>query len=236
MAGGLDRASRNRRPRHHEVDWHRTIRANLKHYQAEYRTIIPETRIGYGRKRRALREVVLCVDQSGSMATSVVYAGIFGAVLASLPALRTHVVVYDTAVVDLTSELHDPVDLLFGTQLGGGNDTPRALAYCSGLIRRPEETIFILVSDLYEGAGSGRMLERLAEYVAAGVRTVGLLALNDDGKPRHDLANAQQMANMGIPVFACTPDLFPDLMGAAIAGRDLNEWAAAHDVAATRPG
>ena len=235
VTGSLDRATRNRRPRHHEIDWPRTIRANLHHYQPEYRTIIPATRIGSGRQRRALREVILCVDQSGSMATSVVYAGIFGAVLASLPALQTHVVVYDTAVVDLTAEVRDPVDLLFGTQLGGGNDTPRALNYCSGLIRRPEETIFILISDLYEGAGSARMLGQLGEFVAAGVRTIGLLALNDDGKPRHDLDNAQAMADMGIPVFACTPDLFPDLMGAAIGGRDLNEWAAARDIATTRP-
>ncbi len=235
VAGSLDRAARNRRPRHSEIDWNRTIRANLKHYQAEYKTIIPEIRVGFGRKRRSLREVILCVDQSGSMATSVVYAGIFGAVLASIPALRTHVVVYDTAVVDLTAELDDPVDLLFGTQLGGGNDTPRALTYCSGLIGRPEETIFILISDLYEGAGSVRMLELLGEYAASGVKAIGLLALSDDGAPRYDHDNAQVMANMGIPVFACTPDLFPDLMGAAIGGRDLNEWAASRDVAATRP-
>ena len=235
VAGSLDRASRNTRPRHAEIDWHRTIRANLKHYQAEYRTIIPAIRIGYGRKRRALREVVLCVDQSGSMAASVVYAGIFGAVLASLPALRTHVVVYDTAVVDLTAELHDPVDLLFGTQLGGGNDTPRALTYCSGLITRPEETIFILISDLYEGSGSARMVRMLGDFVTAGVKAIGLLALNDDGAPRYDHDNAQAMANLGIPVFACTPDLFPDLMGAAIAGRDLNDWAASRSIVATRP-
>src|SRR5262249_32093976 len=109
VLGSLNRATRNRRPRHNEIDWHRTIRANLCHYQPESNTVIPETRIGYGRKRQALREVILCIDQSGSMATSVVYAGIFGAVLASLPALATRVVVYDTAVVDLTDELHDPV-------------------------------------------------------------------------------------------------------------------------------
>jgi len=232
--GSLDRASRNRRPRHNEIDWNRTIRANLKHYQAKYRTIIPETRIGYGRKRSALREVVLCIDQSGSMATSVVYAGIFGAVLASLPALKTHVVVYDTAVVDLTAELHDPVDLLFGTQLGGGNDTPRALTYCSSLITRPEETILILISDLYEGAGSAAMLALLRGFVASGVTTIGLLALNDDGAPSYEHTNAQRMADMGIPVFACTPDLFPDLMAAAISRSDLGQWAASKGIAATR--
>jgi VWA domain containing CoxE-like protein len=234
VSGSLDRASRNRRPRHNEIDWNRTIRANLKHYQAAYKTIIPETRIGYGRRRRALREVVLCVDQSGSMATSVVYAGIFGAVLASLPALKTHVVVYDTAVVDLTAELHDPVDLLFGTQLGGGNDTPRALTYCAGLITRPEQTILVLLSDLYEGSGSEEMLKLLGGFVASGVQVIGLLALNDDGAPSYDHSNAQKMAEMDIPVFACTPDLFPDLMAAAISRSDLSLWAASRDIATAR--
>ncbi|WZO97043.1 VWA domain-containing protein [Isosphaeraceae bacterium EP7] len=234
VSGSLDRSSRSRRPRHHEIDWNRTIRANLRHYQAEYRTIIPETRIGFGRRRRAMREVILCIDQSGSMATSVVYAGIFGAVLASLPALKTHVVVYDTAVVDLTAELHDPVDLLFGTQLGGGNDTPRALTYCAGLITRPAETILILISDLYEGSGSEEMLKLLGGLVASGVQAIGLLALNDEGAPSYDHANAQSMADLGIPVFACTPDLFPDLMGAALSRSDLGLWAASHDISTTR--
>jgi hypothetical protein len=234
VSGSLNRSVRNRRPRHNEIDWNRTIRANLKHYQADYQTIIPETRIGFGRRRQALREVVLCVDQSGSMATSVVYAGIFGAVLASLPALKTHVVVYDTAVVDLTAELHDPVDLLFGTQLGGGNDTPRALTYCASLIRRPEETILILISDLYEGSGSDEMLSLLAGFVASGVQVIGLLALNDDGAPSFDHGNAQRMTDLGVPVFACTPDLFPDLMAAAISRRDLGQWAASREIATTR--
>src|SRR5690606_36044030 len=101
-------------PRHNEIDWHRTIQRNLRHYQPAYRTIIPERRVGYGRKRSSLRDIILCVDQSGSMAASVVYSGIFGAVLASLPAVSTRMVVFDTAVVDLTAELGDPVDLLFG--------------------------------------------------------------------------------------------------------------------------
>lgn len=101
VMGSLNRAIRNRRPRHNEIDWNRTIRANLKHYQPEYRTIIPEVRIGYGRKRSSLRNIILCIDQSGSMATSVVYAGIFGAVLASLPAIQTRIVVFDTAVVEI---------------------------------------------------------------------------------------------------------------------------------------
>jgi hypothetical protein len=234
VLGSLNRATRNRRPRHNEIDWHRTIRANLKHYQPRYRTIVPETRIGYGRKRSSLRDIILCVDQSGSMGVSVVYSGIFGAVLASLPALNTRMVVYDTAVVDLTDELHDPVDLLFGVQLGGGNDTPRALAYCQGLVRQPNETILVLITDLYEGALSAEMLKRTQALVTSGVQVIVLLALSDRGAPTYDHENAKAMADMGVPTFACTPDLFPDLMAAAINRQDIGQWAAAREIVTAR--
>lgn len=234
VTGSLNRAQRNRRPRHNEIDWNRTIRANLRHYQPRYRTIVPETRIGYGRKRSTLRDIILCVDQSGSMASSVVYAGVFGAVLASLPAVSTRVVVYDTAVVDLTDQLQDPVDVLFGTQLGGGNDTPRALAYCQGFIRRPQETIFVLISDLYEGGGSAEMVAQLGRFVGAGVTVVALLALSDDGTPSYDAQNASALTALGVPVFACTPDLFPDLIAAAIARQEIGQWAAARGIATAR--
>ena len=230
IMGSLNRATRNRRPRHNEIDWNRTIRANLKHYQPEYRTIIPETRIGYGRKRSSLREIILCIDQSGSMATSVVYSSIFGAVLASLRAVQTRMVVFDTSVVDLTEELHDSVDLLFGTQLGGGTDINRALAYCQGLVRRPQETILVLISDLYEGGNKTEMLKRVAALVGSGVQFIALLALNDDGAPCFDRTVAAAIAQFGIPAFACTPAQFPDLMAAAINRQDIAQWAAAHDI------
>ena len=234
VSGALNRAARNRRPRHNEIDWPRTIRANLKHYQPEYKTIIPETRIGYGHKRAALRDIILCVDESGSMATSVVYAGIFGAVLASLPALQTSVVVFDTAVVDLTEDLSDPVELLFGTQLGGGTDINRALSYCQGLVRQPQDTILVLISDLYEGGNREDLLKRAASITASGVQVIALLALNDQGRPSYDTHIAAAFAGLDIPAFACTPDLFPDLMAHAIQRLDLNQWAAANGVVTTR--
>jgi Mg-chelatase subunit ChlD len=234
ITGALNRAARNRRPRHNEIDWNRTIRANLRHYQPQYKTIIPETRIGYGHRRSSLREVILCVDQSGSMATSVVYSGIFGAVMASLPAVRTQMVVFDTAVVDLTDELQDPVDLLFGTQLGGGTDINRAMTYCQSLIHQPHETILILVSDLFEGGNREEMLKRAAAMAASGVRMVALLALNDDGAPSYDHHNAAALTAMGAPAFACTPDQFPELMAAAIQRQDLAAWAAARGIVTSR--
>jgi Mg-chelatase subunit ChlD len=234
ITGSLNRAIHNRRPRHNEIDWHRTIRANLKHYQPEYHTIILETRIGYGRKQAILREIILCVDQSGSMATSVVYSSIFGAVMASLSAVKTHMVVFDTSVVDLTDELHDPVDLLFGTQLGGGTDITRALGYCQSLVRRPTDTILVLISDLYEGGNRDEMLKRAAALVNSGVRMIALLALNDKGAPVYDHHIAETLAALSVPCFACTPDLFPDLMAAAISRRDLTRWASANGLVATR--
>jgi Mg-chelatase subunit ChlD len=222
VTGALNRAARTNRPRHRDIDWDRTIRANLRHYQPGHRTLVPERLVGYGRRTSAVqRDVVLCVDQSGSMASSVVYSGVFSAVLATLPALRTSLVVFDTAVVDLTEHLHDPVEVLFGTQLGGGTDINRAIAYCQGLIGRPRDSILILVSDLYEGGVRDEMLSRVASLVAAGVQVIVLLALSDDGAPGYDHDNAAALAGLGVPAFACTPDAFGELMAAAIQRQDL---------------
>lgn len=230
ITGSLNRSARNRRPRHNEINWHLTIQKNLKHYQPEYKTIIPETRIGYGRKRTSLKDVLICLDQSGSMGTSVVYSGIFGSVMASIPALKTRMVVFDTAVADLTEELDDPVDLLFGVQLGGGTDIQLALSYCQQVITRPTDTVMVLVTDLYEGGDVTGMRNRAAELVAAGVQLVVLLALNDEGAPSYDHDNAHFLSSLGVPVFACSPDKFPDLMAAALSKQDLAQWAAKEEL------
>jgi Mg-chelatase subunit ChlD len=234
VIGALKRSSRNRRPRHAEIDWHRTIRANLKHYQPDYGVIVPETRIGYGRARQQLTTVIVCIDQSGSMGQSVVYSGVFGAVLASIPALRTHVVAFDTNVADLTSQMTDPVDVLMGIQLGGGTDINRALAYCQTLITRPADTVLVLITDLYEGGDRTEMLKRAAAIANSGVRMVTLLALADSGAPGFDEQTAAALTTLGVPSFACTPDRFPDLMAAALQSRDLGQWAADQGITVTR--
>ncbi|MFC5265011.1 VWA domain-containing protein [Kribbella qitaiheensis] len=227
VTGALDRAGRTGRPRHSDIDWDRTIRANLKHFSPSLGTIVPDRLVGYARRNHSVqRDVVLAIDQSGSMAESVVYASLFGAVLGSMRALRTSLVVFDTAVVDLTEELDDPVDVLFGTQLGGGTDINRALAYCEGLVSRPAETVMVLVSDLYEGGSREELLRRVRSLVDSGVQLIALLALADSGTPSYDADNAAAFAELGIPTFACTPDLFPDLMAAAIRRDDIAGWAA----------
>lgn len=227
VRGALDRSARTHRPRRvADIDWNSTIRRNLAHYLPEHRTIVPQNLVGYGRRSQGVqRHVTLAIDQSGSMAESVVYASVFGAVLGSMRTLRTSLVVFDTAVVDLTEELNDPVEVLFGTQLGGGTDINRAIAYCQELITRPADSVFVLISDLYEGGVRQEMLQRVASMTAAGVQVVVLLALSDEGAPSYDRGNASALAAMGVPSFACTPDAFPELMAAAIQGRSLTAWA-----------
>lgn len=224
VTGALNRSSRRRNPRYNEIDWKTTITKNLKNYQPEYKTIIPEVRFGFGRKRKAMKDIVLCLDQSGSMGTSVIYSGIFGSVLASIPAVSTRMVVFDTAVVDLTDDLQDPVDLLFGVQLGGGTDIARALTYCQGVITRPQDTVLVLVTDLYEGGDAREMRKKFVSLVNSGVQLIVLPALNDDGAPAYDKNHAEFLANIGVPTFACTPDKFPDLMAAALSKQDIGMW------------
>jgi len=226
IQGAINRSVRNRRPKHNEIDWNKTIRANLKTYQKKYNSVIPEILIGHGKKGQSLKDIILLVDQSGSMANSMVYAGVFGAVMASLRSVKTHMVVFDTSVVDLTEELDDPVDLLFATQLGGGTDINKALGYTKELIRKPEDTILILISDLYEGGNENAMLKKAASIKSSGVRLITLLALDDQGAPQFDKSVASKFSALGIPSFACSPDQFPSLMATAIKKESINDWMA----------
>ncbi|MEJ7800718.1 MAG: VWA domain-containing protein [Ilumatobacter sp.] len=218
--GALARANRSRRPRPGDIDWLRTVHANLRHYQPEYGAVIPERLIGFGRRQRSLaKEVVIAVDQSGSMADSVVYASLFGSVLAQLPSLQTRLVAFDTSITDLTPVLRDPVDVLFGVQLGGGTDIAEAVGYCTRMITRPTDTVFVLISDLFEGGNADLMRIRVARLVRSGVTVLCLLALSDEGAPVHDQAVAAEFVALGATVMACTPDEFPEVLATALEGR-----------------
>lgn len=230
-AGALSRTTRTRRPRASDIDWNRTVLANLRHYQPDLRTVVPERLVGYGRRSRHVqRELVLLVDQSGSMSTSVVYASVFAAALAGVPALRTHVLVFDTEVADLTDLASDPVDLLFATQLGGGTDIAAAVAAADTKLAGPPAgghgPIVVLITDLFEGGDPVDLVGRIERLLANGATVVVLLALDDAGAPAHNHDLAHALGRLGVACFACTPDVFPDLLAAAIDGRDLETWAA----------
>lgn len=217
VRGALARSARTRRPRPGDIDWPMTISANLRHWLPEHRTLVPERLVGHGRRQRSLaRDVIIAVDQSGSMADSVVYASVFGGVLAQLPALRTSFVVFDTSITDLTAFLHDPVEVLFGVQLGGGTDIASALTYCARLVERPRDTVVFLVSDLFEGGNTELMYRRVGELVGAGAEVVVLLALSDEGTPAHDHGHAAALRSMGATVMSVTPDHFPAVLAEAL--------------------
>jgi hypothetical protein len=165
------------------------------------------------------------------MATSVVYSSIFAAVMASIPGLSTKLICFDTSIVDLTDQLADPVELLFGVQLGGGTDINAALAYCEKQIENPTKTHLVLITDLCEGGDAKSMLGRAAAIKQSGVNLIVLLALSDSGHPAYEAKHAEAIASLGCPVFACTPDQFPSMMAFALTGKDLQSWAAQEDVA-----
>ncbi len=162
------------------------------------------------------KDVVIAVDQSGSMADSVVYASLFGGVLAQMPALRTRFIAFDTAVTDLTPFLHDPVEVLFGVQLGGGTDIANALGFCQQVIERPRDSVLFLISDLYEGGNADTMRRRVVELVSSGVEVVVLLALSDEGAPAHHHEHAAALAALGATVMATTPDDFPEVLAQSL--------------------
>lgn len=223
LAQGMTSGRRDRR-----VDWSRTIQRNLKHFRPAERRLIVE-RIHYRTTpQRRLGSCFVCVDQSASMAPSLIHAGIVAAILSRLPALELRLLAFDTRVVDLTGELADPVAMLLGMQLGGGTDLTSVLHYCNAEIARPRNSVVFLISDLCHGGRSPEWLARLAQLQARGVRVVSLVSLDFQSEPTYDETSAQQVAALGIPVVACTPDRLAEWIAAALTQRDFTRWASQH--------
>lgn len=209
------------------LDYKTTISRNLKHYNQELHTIVPEHFYFFDRTSTTAANkwtVILDVDQSGSMGESVIYSSIISCILASMASLTTRIVAFDTNIVDLTEKSDDPVDLLFGFQLGGGTDIDRSVAYCQKFIENPAKTLFFLISDLEEGGNRAAFLRRMQEIKESGVTLVCLLALADGGRPYYDAQMAQKIAAMHIPCFACNPQMLPALLERALKGQDLQQF------------
>lgn len=209
------------------LDYKTTISRNLKHYNQDLRTIVPEHFYFFDRTSTTAANkwtVILDIDQSGSMGESVIYSSIISCILASMSSLSTRIVAFDTNIVDLTEKSDDPVDLLFGFQLGGGTDIDKSVAYCQQYIENPSKTLFFLISDLEEGGNRAALLRRLEEMKESGVTIVCLLALTESGKPYYDAGMAQRIAGLDIPCFACNPQMLPTLLERALRGQDLQEF------------
>mgnify|MGYP001067125286 FL=1 len=212
------------------LDYRLTIRRNLKNYRPELGTILPERFWFFDRTSTTAANkwtIILDVDQSGSMGESVIYSSVLSCILASMSSLRTHVVAFDTSIVDLTEKCDDPVELLYGFQLGGGTDIDKSVAYCQQFIENPAKTLFFLITDLEEGGNRAALLRRLEEMKAGGVTVLVLLALAGGGRPYCDQQMAQRVAGLGIPCFSCDPERLPELLERALRGDDLSSFAKA---------
>lgn len=210
------------------LDFKTTITRNLKHYNKELETVVPEHFYFFERSSITAANkwtIILDIDQSGSMGESVIYSSIISCILASMASIKTRIVAFDTNIVDLTEKSSDPVDLLFGFQLGGGTDINKSVAYCEQFIENPSKTLFFLISDLYEGGNRAALLRRIEDMKSSGVTVISLLALADGGKPYCDEQMAQKIAGLGIPCFACSPQLLPELLEKALKGQDLSQLA-----------
>ncbi|MGW1548921.1 VWA domain-containing protein [Streptomyces sp. NPDC002346] len=197
----------SRVPLARDFDFRRTVRANLAHYQPAERRLLIERAHFHSRTQRHLTQwqLILLVDQSGSMAGSVIHSAVTAACLWGLPGLKTHLVAFDSDVVDLTSDVTDPVELLMRVQLGGGTDIARAVQYGAGLVENPRRTIVALITDFYEGGDSYRLVRTVRGLVEQGSTVLGLAALDEDANPDYDRELAGRLAEAGAHIGAMTP-------------------------------
>jgi hypothetical protein len=219
------------------LDWPRTIRSNIRNYQPELGTIIPERLSFFSRQQRQNQwNIIIAMDQSGSMATSLIYGGIMGAILASIGSVETHVVAFNhEEVVDLTEHCTDPVDLLFGVQLGGAEDYWKATCYCERFMHTPAKTLYVLLADLHDTSpNTPRFIKKMEFLLESGIKAIGLLAISDQGNPAHNEVLADKLAKMGMPCFGCTPERLPELLAGVLRGSDLKAIAARVSTGAKR--
>ena len=226
VTGALNKRKHSPMPNIKSIDWKYTIGKNIKNFNTDLGKIIPN-RFYFFSKNSVFNNyhIIIDMDQSGSMAESIVYGSVMGSIISSIPAVKTRVVAFDTEVVDLTERCgSDPVEMIFGIQLGGGTDINKSVAYCEKFIENPSRTILFILSDLFEGGNNASLLRRLENLKNSQVKVVCLLALSDSGTPSYDEEMSKRISKLGIPCFACTPALLPGLLDAALTGRDLKEF------------
>jgi Mg-chelatase subunit ChlD len=217
----FDRAVRGRRTRSRSAqrssqnfDWRATIRANLANYDHNSSRIIVERALFTSRARRTLPwEVIVCVDQSGSMASSVMYSAICASILTALPSVRVRLILFDTSVTDVTEIATDPVAVLMTAQLGGGTDIAKAMTYCESLVATPARTVVALISDFEEGGSVTHLMAAVSRLREAGVTLLGLAALDEDAEPSFDRQMADRLSARGMEIAALTPEHFAEWLG-----------------------
>jgi Mg-chelatase subunit ChlD len=199
------------------LDWRGTIRKNLKNFDTERKQIVVEQVLFFSRIQRRLPwRIILCVDQSGSMASSVIYSAVMAGILNGLPLIDVKLVVFDTSVVDLSSQIDDPVELLMSVQLGGGTNIGQAMQYCEQLVEDPHRTIVVLISDFCEGASPRPLISSCQRLREGGVKLLGLAALDENANAGYDVEMAEMLAAIGMDIAALTPKHFAEWLAKKI--------------------
>ncbi|HWB61606.1 MAG TPA: VWA domain-containing protein [Chthoniobacteraceae bacterium] len=206
LSGKVNRFRRSPIKVAQNFDWRSTIRRNLKNYDATRKQLMVDELLFFSRIQRRLPwQVILCIDQSGSMSSSVIHSAVMAGILAGLPMLKVSLVVFDTSVVDLTGYVDDPVEVLMNVQLGGGTDIGQAVAYCEGLVENPRRSVVVLISDFCEGAPPRKLIQSCARLRESGVKLLGLAALDETANPVYDIKMAERLAAAGMDIAALTP-------------------------------
>ena len=207
FGGTVDRRRRSTLKNARNFDFKRTLKDNLRRYDPHTRRILLEKLSFFSRSKKHLEkwQIILIVDQSGSMLSSTIHSAVTAACLWGLPGIKTHLIAFDTNVIDLTQDVIDPVELLMKVQLGGGNDAAKAIAYASSLIEAPRRTIVVIISDFYEGEGAMRMAQGVKALIEQGTKVLGLCALDEHAYPAFDVETVKLLASVGAQMGAMTP-------------------------------
>jgi len=195
-----------------KINWPATVRKNLKHWQPKEQLLIPEHFVREATPRKQWHELVLCVDQSGSMGRSVIYASVYAAALSHLPSLHTRVLCFSTEIEDVSDAMQDPVSFLLGLQLGGGTHIAPALHEARRNLQQPEKALVVLISDLFEGRSMQEVVNEALALKQAGAKVLCLLALDDEGTPTYNSVLAHSLRQIEVLSFAATPEEFPEIL------------------------
>ncbi|MCK4823348.1 VWA domain-containing protein, partial [bacterium] len=195
------------------IDWKDSIRRNLKHYDPKTKKVImAEPRFYCAEKKKKPWQIVILIDESGSMTNSIIYSVVIASIFATLPAVHTNLIIFDTQVVDLSDKIDDPVEVLMTVQLGGGTNIARAVQYGQSLIKNPKKTIMVIISDFYEGGGYNRLTDTLKKVLEGQTKILGIAALDYNNEPMFDRKYAKFMNTLGIDVLASTPNNLPEII------------------------
>ncbi len=206
LSGRLNRNKHSLVPIAQNFDMLGTVRKNLKHYDVDRQKLVIEQLLFFERNSRRLPwDIILCVDQSGSMVDSVIHSAVMAGILTGLPAFRVKLIVFDTNVVDLSDHIDDPVEMLMRVQLGGGTDIAQAVRYCTQLVEIPHRTVFVLITDFCEGASPGELVRAVKKLAETRIKLLGLASLDGQAHPAYDRQMAERLATCGMEIAALTP-------------------------------